>query len=111
MKLRERRYTRGDDLLQIGALVRRAFAQVPCWNAWSFGRYDIWAQRRIADERVRGYCAWQQDIRLWEDETGALIGAVTFPDNTAHLRSSVARVGAAAVALRRDGRIFSTASA
>lgn len=84
MKSREQPFTRNDDLLRIGALIRRAFAQAPYWNAWSFARFDIWAQRRIADECVHGYSDWQQDIRLWEDETGALIGAVTFPGNTAH---------------------------
>lgn len=84
MRLREQPYARGDDLLRIGALIRRAFAQAPYWNAWSFARFDIWAQRRIADECVHGYGDWQQGIRLWEDETGALIGAVTFPGNAAH---------------------------
>jgi len=73
-----RSFQRRDDLFLIGTLIRRAYAQAPYWNAWSFARFDIWAQRRIADEGVHGLQGWHQDIRLWETEQGRLAGAVLF---------------------------------
>ena len=78
MTISERPFTGHDDLFQIGILIRRAYAQVPHWNAWSFARFDIWAQRRIADEEVHGRKDWHQDIRLWETGRGRLVGAVLF---------------------------------
>jgi ribosomal protein S18 acetylase RimI-like enzyme len=74
----ERPYESPEDLYAIGRLIRRAYAQDACWNAWTFCRFDIWAQRRIADERLLGKSGWQQGIRLWEDQD-TLIGAA-FPD-------------------------------
>jgi mycothiol synthase len=79
MRITERAYRSTGDLLSIGALIRRAYARLPYWNAWSFARFDIWAQRRIADERGVGLRAWQQDICFWEDARGALAGAAFFP--------------------------------
>jgi mycothiol synthase len=78
MDLRERSFKSSEDLFLIGTLIRRAYDRVPDWNAWSFARFDIWAQRRIADEEVHGQRAWHQDIRLWETERGRLVGAVLF---------------------------------
>ena len=69
------------DLAQIGRLLRRAQAQAPGCNAWSFARFDIWAQRRLGDEQVHRRRDWQQGIRLWEAKTGELAGAVLF-ENT-----------------------------
>jgi GNAT superfamily N-acetyltransferase len=74
----ERSFESRDDLYLIGALIRRAYARALYWNAWSFARFDIWAQRRIADEQVHGLQGWHQDIRLWETERGRLAGAVLF---------------------------------
>jgi ribosomal protein S18 acetylase RimI-like enzyme len=74
----ERPFQRRDDLFLIGTLIRRAYDRAPYWNAWSFARFDIWAQRRIADEEVHGAQGWHQDIRLWETERGRLAGAVLF---------------------------------
>jgi mycothiol synthase len=78
MTISERPFTRHDDLFRIGTLIRRAYTQVPYWNAWSFARFDIWAQRRIADEKVHGRKDWHRDIHLWETDRGRLVGAVLF---------------------------------
>jgi GNAT superfamily N-acetyltransferase len=78
VNINERSYRNRDDLLQIGLLIRRAYAKAPYWNAWSFARFDIWAQRRIGDENVHGKRDWQQDIRLWEKGSGELAAAVLF---------------------------------
>jgi GNAT superfamily N-acetyltransferase len=81
VQISERPYRDREDLRKIGLLIRRAYAQVPHCNAWSFARFDIWAQRRIADERVHGRRDWQHGLRLWETERGALVGAVLFPSD------------------------------
>lgn len=78
MSISHRPYRDSLDLAQIGRLVRRAHAQAPGCNAWSFARFDIWAHRRLGDELVHSKRAWQQGIRLWETETGELAGAVLF---------------------------------
>ena len=78
MKVSGRSFRSNDDLFMIGALIKRAYLQAPRWNAWSFARFDIWAQRRIAGVRVHGEQGWRQDIRLWETEGGRLVGAVLF---------------------------------
>ena len=87
-----RSYQSIDDLRAISALIRRAYARAPGWNAWSFARFDIWAQRRIADEAVKGRREWQPHIGLWEDEVGRLVGAVFFPDSVAPYRDLNAAV-------------------
>ncbi|MCW5851545.1 MAG: GNAT family N-acetyltransferase [Anaerolineae bacterium] len=87
-----RPYQSTDDLRAVSALIRRAYARAPGWNAWSFARFDIWAQRRIADEVVRGCCDWQPHMALWEDEAGRLVGAVFFPDSVTPYRDLNAAV-------------------
>jgi mycothiol synthase len=81
MRINHRPYRDKEDLRQIGRLIRRAHAQAPHCNAWSFARFDIWAQRRIGDEQVHGKRDWQQSIRLWEPEGGELAGAVLFAND------------------------------
>ena len=78
MKINERPFRGNDDLFGIGQLVRGAYAKAPDWNAWSFARFDIWAQRRIGDEQVYDRRDWHKDIRLWETEQGKLIGSALF---------------------------------
>jgi GNAT superfamily N-acetyltransferase len=78
MTTSQRPYQGSGDLAQIGRLIRRAHAQAPGCNAWSFARFDIWAHRRLADEQVHDRRDWQQGIRLWEVEAGGLAGAVLF---------------------------------
>ena len=51
MPVRQRPYINHADLLRTGVLLRRAWAKAPGWNAWSFARRDIWAQRRLAASR------------------------------------------------------------
>ena len=48
------------DLSAIGRLVRRAWAERPGFNAWTFARFDIWAGWRIADGK-------QVELAMWED--------------------------------------------
>lgn len=43
MSVSDRSYNSTNDLIMIGILIRRAYARVPLWNAWSFARFDIWA--------------------------------------------------------------------
>ncbi len=61
----------------MGLLVRRAYGRQTHWNTYSFARFDIWEQRRLADLALHGKSKWQQDIQLWECG-GDLIGAVFF---------------------------------
>jgi GNAT superfamily N-acetyltransferase len=77
----QRSYHSNADLYAIGNLIRRAFAVQPNWNTYSFARFDIWMQRRLADEALYHKPEWQQDIRLWENG-GDLIGAVFFESPT-----------------------------
>lgn len=71
-------YRDSRDLTRIGQLIRQAHAQASQCNAWSFARFDIWAQRRLGDEHVHGNHDWQKDIEMWETGAGELAGAVLF---------------------------------
>jgi len=77
MTIVQRSYNTSIDLYAIGNLIRRAYAAQPNWNTYSFARFDIWMQRRIADEVLFNKPEWQQDFQLWEND-GDLIGAVFF---------------------------------
>ena len=81
MEIRSRAYQSIDDLYAIGKLIRHAYTDRPCLNAWSFCRFDIWAQRRIADAKFFQDQEWQQHIRLWTGESGALVGVAFAFDN------------------------------
>jgi ribosomal protein S18 acetylase RimI-like enzyme len=61
MLLTRRGFERAADLAAIGALVRRTWAVVPRFNAWTFARFDIWAARRLHE----GEGAWVDDLALW----------------------------------------------
>jgi GNAT superfamily N-acetyltransferase len=65
----------------MGNLLRRVYAVQPNWNTYSFARFDIWEQRRLADVALFNNTDWQQDIQLWEDN-GDLLGAVFFESPT-----------------------------
>jgi ribosomal protein S18 acetylase RimI-like enzyme len=69
-----RGYRSADDLAAVGRLIRRAWALNPGWNAWTFARFDIWSHWRLADERLGGLTAWQDDVALWEDD-GEIVAA------------------------------------
>ena len=77
MNIKQRPYHCTEDLYAIGDLLRCAYAAVPNWNTYSFARFDIWAQRCIADEVLFRSCAWQQDFQFWQID-GELIGAAFF---------------------------------
>jgi ribosomal protein S18 acetylase RimI-like enzyme len=77
MTITQRSYQSSADLYAIGNLIRRAYAAQPNWNTYSFARFDIWMQRRIADAVLFNKSEWQQDIQRWET-AGNLIGAVFF---------------------------------
>src|SRR3974377_1928906 len=77
MTLTQRSFQSSADLRAMGNLLRRAYAAQPNWNTCSFARFDIWAQRRIADEVLFNKAEWQHDFQLWEHD-GELIGAVFF---------------------------------
>ncbi len=81
MGVNHRPYRNAKDLTSIGRLLRRAYAQAPGCNAWSFARFDIWAQRKLGDEQVHGKRDWQQGLRLWEAKTGELAGAILFTND------------------------------
>jgi mycothiol synthase len=77
MTIVQHSYNSSVDLYAIGKLIRRAYAALPNWNTYSFARFDIWMQRRLADEMLFDKPEWQSDIQLWESN-GNLIGAVFF---------------------------------
>lgn len=79
-------YRSRDDLLEIGKLIRRAHARQNYFNAWSFCRYDIWSQRRIADTDCFQDDLWQKQFQLMCDETGKL-AATAFAFNNHHWRN------------------------
>ena len=81
MKYKARPYQSQTDLYQIGKLIRRASAKQEYFNAWSFCRFDIWSQRRIADTEYFNDPSWQQYFHLVEDIDGALLGAAFGFDN------------------------------
>lgn len=76
-----RSYQSQADLYQVGQLIRRAYARQKHFNAWSFCRFDIWAQRRIADATSFNDCSWQEFFQLAYDESETLLGAVFAFDN------------------------------
>jgi mycothiol synthase len=77
MTITQRFFQSTADLYAIANLIRRAYAAQPTWNTYSFARFDIWMQRRLADEVLFNKSEWQQDIQLWEND-GDLIGALFF---------------------------------
>jgi GNAT superfamily N-acetyltransferase len=81
MTITHRPFQANADLRAIGSLLRRAYAARPNWNTYSFARFDIWEQRRLADVTLFNKSDWQQDIQLWENN-GELIGAVFFESST-----------------------------
>src|SRR5512134_1958970 len=74
MKYTTRPYQSENDLYEIGRLIRRAHARQNYFNAWSFCRFDIWSQRRIADAASFDDDLWQKQFRLMHDENGRLAG-------------------------------------
>jgi len=70
-----RAYRSPADLSLVGALIRRAYAERPLWNAWTFARWDIWSHRRLADAQLDGKTAWQDDLALWEEDGRGLVAA------------------------------------
>jgi hypothetical protein len=79
-------YQSENDLYEIGRLIRRAHARQKYFNAWSFCRFDIWSQRRIADAMSFDDDLWQKQFQLVYDENGRLVGA-TFAFNNHHWRN------------------------
>lgn len=75
MKYTARSYQSKNDLYRIGQLIRRAYAKQKHSNAWSFCRFDIWSQRRIADSESFHDPAWQEYFQLVYDESEHLVGA------------------------------------
>jgi ribosomal protein S18 acetylase RimI-like enzyme len=76
-----RPYQSTDDLYEIGRLIRRAYTKQKHFNSWSFCRFDIWAQRRIADAASFNDPVWQEHFQLVSDENGSLLGAAFAFDN------------------------------
>jgi GNAT superfamily N-acetyltransferase len=81
MKYTSHPYRSTDDLYEIGKLIRRAYSSDKYFNAWSSCRFDIWAQRRIADAEVFHAPEWQEGFRLWRAENGVLVAAAFAHDN------------------------------
>jgi ribosomal protein S18 acetylase RimI-like enzyme len=69
-----RPYQSKADLYTIGKLIRRAHARQKYFNAWSFCRFDIWSQRRIADAESFGDDLWQKQFQIVYDENGTVVG-------------------------------------
>ena len=86
MKYTNRPYQSTNDLVEIGTLIRRAYARQNYFNAWTFCRYDIWSQRRIADAGSFQDDLWQKQFQLVYDETGRLVGTA-FAFNNHHWRN------------------------
>lgn len=76
-----RPYQSTDDLYEIGRLIYRAYAQHKHFNGWSVCRFDIWAQRRIADATSFNDHVWQEHFQLVSDENESLLGAAFAFDN------------------------------
>jgi GNAT superfamily N-acetyltransferase len=70
-----RGYRGESDILRTGRLLREAYRCNPSWNAWSFAHFDIWAMRRLADEKVFGRSEWHGDLQFWEGADDELIAA------------------------------------
>ena len=87
MKYIYRPYQSKDDLYEIGKLIRRAYAKQRYFNGWSFCRFDIWAQRRIADAECFKEYSWEEDFRFVYDEQGMLLGAA-FAFDSHHWRNN-----------------------
>ncbi len=78
LSLHTRSYQSPADLTAIGALLRQVYQIDPYWNGWSIARFDIWAQRALADALFFGKSDWQNDFCLWEDPSGQLAAAAFF---------------------------------
>ena len=86
MKYTARLYQSRNDLVEIGNLIRRAYARQNSFIAWSFCRYDIWSQRRIVDAECFHDDLWQKRFQLLYDEAGQLAGTA-FAFNNHHWRN------------------------
>jgi ribosomal protein S18 acetylase RimI-like enzyme len=75
MQYTSRPYQSKKDMHDIGRLIRRAYAKRKYFNAWSFCRYDIWSQRRIADAVSFDDDLWQKTFKLVYDKNRTLLGA------------------------------------
>lgn len=80
MEIQSRPYQGVDDLHGVGSFIRKTHAKAAFWNSWSFALYDIWAQRKLAEEVVHGIRDWQDGIRIWEAGAGEMVGAAVFRD-------------------------------
>jgi ribosomal protein S18 acetylase RimI-like enzyme len=76
-----RPYQSTDDLYEIGRLIRRAYTKQKYFNSWSFCRFDIWSERRVADAASFNDPVWQEHFQLVRDENGSLLGATLAFDN------------------------------
>lgn len=85
MQYTTRSYRSESDLYETRRLVRRAHAKRKYFNAWSFCRFDIWSQRRMADAACFDDDLWQKQFQLTHDEHGELVGAA-FAFNNHHWR-------------------------
>ncbi|MGZ4381509.1 MAG: GNAT family N-acetyltransferase [Gaiellaceae bacterium] len=70
---RRRVYTGEDDLRELGALLRRAYARDRRWNAWSAVRFDV-SSHRLADRYLRDDVSWLERIAVWEAD-GEIVAA------------------------------------
>jgi GNAT superfamily N-acetyltransferase len=87
MQSAHRPYRSTNDLYEIGQLIRRAYARQRYFNGWSVCRFDIWAQRRIADAAYFDDRIWQKHFQLAYDENETLLGAA-FAFNNHHWRNN-----------------------
>ncbi len=81
MKYTSRCYQSKNDLYGLGKLIRGAYGRSKFINAWSFCRFDIWSQRRIADAESFHDPIWQKNFQFWLDENNGIVGAAFAFDN------------------------------
>ncbi len=81
MKYTTRPYQSTNDLYEVGKLIRSAYGRSTFINAWSFCRFDIWSERRMADAESFNDPIWQQHFQLWLDENDRIVGTAFAFDN------------------------------
>ena len=74
--IRSRAYRGDDDYHRVRQLLVESYALNGRLHNWGLDRWDVFRFSGHARDELAGTRPWEQDVRLWEDGTGRLLGVV-----------------------------------